>query len=110
MTEIPHVAEWPTLPSPSAATAPQDGHGPDTRPSAPPKLTSERRAREDVRARLTRNFPEAPHAALTAATTEAFEYFTSARIRHYVPVLALKRASRQLARRLPEREGGGEHA
>ncbi|XUL94006.1 three-helix bundle dimerization domain-containing protein [Streptomyces galilaeus] len=43
-------------------------------------------AREDAQGRLTRAFPDAPPAVLAAATAEAFDFFSSARIRHYVPV------------------------
>ncbi|WSQ61077.1 hypothetical protein OG507_30885 [Streptomyces sp. NBC_01217] len=56
-----------------------------------------------------RRFPDVPPEAPASAVAEAFAFFAGARVRHYVPVLAFKRASRQLPGRFDTRgEGGGE--
>lgn len=73
------------------------GHCPDTRPAGPPTPAADRRARQDVQARLMRRFPDVPSETLATAAATAFTYFADARVRHYVPVLAFKRASRQLS-------------
>ncbi|MFG2029370.1 three-helix bundle dimerization domain-containing protein [Streptomyces sp. NPDC048825] len=61
-----------------------------------------------MQGRLACAFPDTPLAVLAAVTAEALDFFSSARIRHYVPVLAFKRASQRLAQRPaePEAEGG----
>jgi hypothetical protein len=82
-------------------------HCPDTRPAGPPTPAAEQRARQDAQTRLERRFPDVP--AETPATTaaESFAYFADARVRHYVPVLAFKRASRQLSGRYDTRDDAG---
>lgn len=40
-------------------------------------------------------FPEVPSDTPATAAAEAFTHFADARVRHYVPVMAFKRASRQ---------------
>ncbi|MFJ8114018.1 three-helix bundle dimerization domain-containing protein [Streptomyces sp. NPDC096132] len=86
-----------------------DSHCPDTRPAGPRTPAAEQRAREDVRARLMRRFPDIPSETLATATAEAFALFADARVQHYVPVLAFKRAAEQLSRRVATRgEAGGE--
>ena len=82
-------------------------HCPDTRPVGPPTPAAEHRARQDVQARLTRRFPDVRPEALAGAVTEAFEHFADARVRHYVPVLALRRASGQSSGRFDVRDAGG---
>ncbi|ALV32264.1 hypothetical protein [Streptomyces sp. CdTB01] len=85
------------------------GHCPDTRPTGPPTPAAEQRAREAVQERLTHRFPDLPSEALATAAEEAFAFFAGARVRHYVPVLALKRASGELSERLAALdEKGGE--
>ncbi|MFR0357667.1 three-helix bundle dimerization domain-containing protein [Streptomyces sediminimaris] len=85
------------------------GHCRDTRPAGPPTAAAEERAREDVRARLLHRFPHVASEALETAAAEAFAFFADARVRHYVPVLALKRASQRLSARFGTRsEQGGE--
>ncbi|MEU9242856.1 three-helix bundle dimerization domain-containing protein [Streptomyces sp. NPDC048385] len=76
------------------------GHCPDTRPVGPPTPAAEQRARQDVQERLVRRFPDLPSETLATAAEEAFAFFADARVRHYVPVLAFKRASGQLSERL----------
>jgi hypothetical protein len=78
---------------------PSGSHCPDTRPAGPPTPAAEQRARKDVQARLERRFPDVPSKTLATATAEAFASFADARVRHYVPVLAFKRASEQLSGR-----------
>ncbi|MDN3027132.1 three-helix bundle dimerization domain-containing protein [Streptomyces sp. S.PB5] len=64
-------------------------------------------AREGVRTRLIRPFPGIP--SETLAKAEAFTCFADAHVRHYVPVLAFKRAAEQLSLCLPTRgEAEGE--
>ncbi|MGW3104263.1 three-helix bundle dimerization domain-containing protein [Streptomyces sp. NPDC001100] len=48
-----------------------------------------------------------PAETLATAAAEAFTYFADARVRHYVPVLALKRASRQLSAGFDTRDDAG---
>jgi hypothetical protein len=62
----------------------------------PPAPDAERRAHEDVRARLTRRFPEVPAQVLEQMVAEEFASFTGARVRHYVPVLVFRRVGEQL--------------
>ncbi|MFF7639820.1 three-helix bundle dimerization domain-containing protein [Streptomyces canus] len=83
------------------------GHCPDTRPAGPPTPAAEQRARRDVRERLLHRFPDVPANTLARVTAEAFASFADARIRHYVPVLAFKRAAGQLSERLatPDERG-----
>ncbi|MEV0743270.1 hypothetical protein AB0I51_46850 [Streptomyces sp. NPDC050549] len=107
MAETPYGIRWLSLPVRQAAIDEPGGHCPDTRPAARPTPAAERHGREDVQARLSHDFPDASAAATTAAAAEAFAFFSSARIRHYVPVLAFKRASRRLAHHLPEPEARG---
>ncbi|WP_405906213.1 MULTISPECIES: three-helix bundle dimerization domain-containing protein [unclassified Streptomyces] len=104
MTETPYGIEQLNLPVRQGAATVRDRHCRDTRPAAGPTPAAERRGREDVQGRLTRAFPDTPPTALAAATAEAFVFFSSARIRHYVPVLAFKRASRRLAEHPSEAE------
>ncbi|MFE9095900.1 three-helix bundle dimerization domain-containing protein [Streptomyces sp. NPDC007264] len=84
------------------------GHCRDTRPAGPVTPEAERRARDDVRARLAHRRPDIPSGLLTAAVVEEFEHFAQAPLRHYVPVLAFKRALRRLARQFPEPDGRGD--
>ncbi|WP_329311097.1 three-helix bundle dimerization domain-containing protein [Streptomyces sp. NBC_01262] len=106
MAETPYgIKQLSLLVRQSAATE-RDRHCLDTRSTTGPTPAAERRGREDVQGRLARDFPDTPPAALAAATAEAFDFFSSARIRHYVPVLAFKRASRRLAQHPPEPEAG----
>jgi hypothetical protein len=107
MAETPYSIGWLSLPVRQAATGERDRHCLDTRSAAQPTPAAERRGREDVQERLTRDFPDAPPTATAAAAAEAFAFFSSARIRHYVPVLAFKRASRRLAQRPPKPEARG---
>ncbi|MHC3474832.1 three-helix bundle dimerization domain-containing protein [Streptomyces sp. 7R007] len=83
-------------------------HCPDTRPAGPPTPAAEQRARQDVQERLTHRFPHLPSETLATASAEAFAFFSDARVRHYVPVLAFRRASGQLSERFatPDDEGG----
>ena len=81
-------------------TIQQSGHCPDTRPAGPPTLAAEQRARKDVENRLTHRFPDLPFEARASAAAEAFAFFADARVRQYIPVLALKRASGLLSERL----------
>jgi hypothetical protein len=78
-------------------------HCPDTRPIRPPTPAAEQHARHDVRARLLLRFPDAPPAVVDITAAEAFTYFAGVRVRHYVPVLAFKRASPLLSDRLGAR-------
>ncbi|MCX5061929.1 MULTISPECIES: three-helix bundle dimerization domain-containing protein [unclassified Streptomyces] len=73
-------------------------------PSTP---AAEQRARQDVRTRLERRFPDAPSETLETTAAASFAYFADARVRHYVPVLAFKRASRQLSGRYGTRDAAG---
>lgn len=82
-------------------------HCPDTRPAGPATPAADQRARQDVRARLMSRFPDVPAETLATAAAEAFTYFADARVRHYVPVLAFKRASRQLSGRFGTRDDAG---
>ncbi|NBM17289.1 three-helix bundle dimerization domain-containing protein [Streptomyces sp. GC420] len=84
----------------------QGEHCPDTRPVAPVTPAAERRAREDVRERLVRGFPDVAPEELDAVVAEEFGFFATARIRHYVPVLVFKKASRRLAARPGAARGG----
>ncbi|MFJ9122420.1 three-helix bundle dimerization domain-containing protein [Streptomyces sp. NPDC102394] len=84
-------------------------HCPDTRPAGRPTPAAEQRARQDVQQRLVHRFPSLPPETLSAATAEAFAFFADARVRHYVPVLALKRAAGQLSAHFAAtRDTGGE--
>lgn len=84
-------------------------HCPDTRPAGPPTPAAEQRARQNVQERLIHRFPDLPCETLATAAAEAFAFFADARLQHYVPVLAFKRASRQLAERVAALgERGGE--
>lgn len=74
-------------------------HCPDTRPAGPPTPAAEQRARRHVQERLAHRFPDLPSETLATAAAEAFAFFADARVRHYVPVLALKRAAGQLSER-----------
>ncbi len=86
-----------SLPVLTSRAAPPGSHCPDTRPAGPPTPAAERRARQDIQTRLERRFPDVPAETLATTAAEAFAYFADARVRHYVPVLAFKRASRQLS-------------
>ncbi|MGX1908392.1 three-helix bundle dimerization domain-containing protein [Streptomyces phaeochromogenes] len=79
------------------------GH-PTGRPTTP---AAEQRAGQDVQARLERRFPDVPAETLATTAAESFAYFADARVRHYVPVLAFKRASRQLSGRFDTRDDAG---
>ncbi|MFE9651238.1 three-helix bundle dimerization domain-containing protein [Streptomyces sp. NPDC006365] len=83
-------------------------HCPDTRPAGLPTPAAEQRARQDVRERLIRRFPDLPSETLETAAAEAFAFFADARVRHYVPVLAFRRASGQLSEHFaaPGERGG----
>ncbi|MFC8242139.1 three-helix bundle dimerization domain-containing protein [Streptomyces chartreusis] len=83
-------------------------HCPDTRPAGPPTPAAEQRARQDVQERLIHRFPDLPRETLATAAAEAFASFADARVRHYVPVLAFRRAVGQLSERLaaPAERGG----
>jgi hypothetical protein len=84
-------------------------HCPDTRPAGPPTPAAEQRARQDVQERLIDRFPDLPSETLATAAAEAFAFFADARVRHYVAVLAFRRASEQLSERLAALgEKGGE--
>jgi hypothetical protein len=84
-------------------------HCPDTRPASPPTPAAEQRTRQDVQERLIHRFPDLPIETLATAAEEAFAFFAGARVRHYVPVLAFKRAAGQLSERLAALdEKGGE--
>ncbi|MFD5256381.1 three-helix bundle dimerization domain-containing protein [Streptomyces bobili] len=74
-------------------------HCPDTRPVGLLTPAAEQRALQDVQARLARRFPDTPPKAVASAAAAAFDYFADARVRHYVPVLAFKRASWRLSGR-----------
>ncbi|MFI0508375.1 three-helix bundle dimerization domain-containing protein [Streptomyces sp. WSLK1-5] len=74
-------------------------HCPDTRPAGPPTPAAEQRARQDVQERLMHRFPDLPSETLATAAAEAFAFFTDAHVRHYVAVLAFRRASEQLSER-----------
>ncbi|WP_020133865.1 three-helix bundle dimerization domain-containing protein [Streptomyces sp. 351MFTsu5.1] len=88
---------------------PSGSHCPDTRPAGPPTPAAEQRARKDVQERLLHQFPDVPSETLSRVAAEAFALFADARVRHYVPVLALKRASGRLSERLAALgERGGE--
>jgi hypothetical protein len=82
------------------AAPPAEGrrHCPDTRPVGPASPAAEQRAREDVRGRLARRFPAVPAEELERVVAEEFGLFTDARVRHYVPVLVLRRAGERLSR------------
>ncbi|MDW4905520.1 hypothetical protein RB628_09215 [Streptomyces sp. ADMS] len=107
MRETPYGITQLGLPGRQATATERDRHCRDTRPAARPAPAAEGRGREDVLGRLTRAFPDTPVATLFLVTAEAFDFFASARIRHYVPVLAFKRASRRLAQGRPEPEARG---
>lgn len=107
MAETPYGIKRLSLPVRQSATTERDRHCPDTRPSTGPTPATERRGREDVQGRLTRAFPDTPPAVPAAATAESFDFFFSARIRHYVPVLAFKRASRRLTQHPLKSEARG---
>lgn len=83
---------------PTAPPVEDRRHCPDTRPVRPPTPAAERRAREDVRARLARRFPEIPAQVLEQIVAEEFGFFADAPVRHYVPVLVLRRAGERLSR------------
>ncbi|MCI3276674.1 three-helix bundle dimerization domain-containing protein [Streptomyces cylindrosporus] len=76
-------------------------HCPDTRPAGPPTPAAEQRARQDVQERLVHRFPDLPSETLATAAAEAFAFIADARVRHYVPVLAFKRASGHLSSSCP---------
>jgi len=97
MAETPYGIKRLSLLVRQSATTERDRHCPDTRPSTGQTPATERRGREDLQGRPTRAFPDAPPAVPAAATAEAFDLLSSARIPHYVPVLAFKRASRRPA-------------
>ncbi|WP_329264411.1 hypothetical protein OG223_50700 [Streptomyces sp. NBC_01478] len=107
MAETPYGIKRLSLPVRQSATTERDRHCPDTRPATGPTPAAERRGREDVQGRPTRTFPDAPPAVPAVATEEAFDFFSSARIRHYVPVLGFKRASRRLTQRPLKSEARG---
>ncbi|WP_157916338.1 three-helix bundle dimerization domain-containing protein [Streptomyces xinghaiensis] len=106
---------WLPAGSPAAPAAPHGppagggGHCRDTRPVMPPGPAAEDRAREDVRARLARRFPDTPSEVLDAVLAEESAVLASAPLRHYVPVLVFKRVCRRLAGDGPAgAEAGGE--
>ncbi|WP_443062377.1 three-helix bundle dimerization domain-containing protein [Streptomyces sp. NBC_00457] len=94
MISSPFTVKWAVEPG---------SHCADTRPVGPPTPAAEQHARQDVRTRLLLRFPDAPPAVVDIAVAEAFAYFADARVRHYVPVLSLKRASGLLSDRLGAR-------
>lgn len=108
------LIRWPAAGSPAGPAAPYvspaggGGHCRDTRPVGPATPDAEDRAREDVRARLARSFPDAPPGAVDAVLAEEFAVFASAPLRHYVPVLVFKRACRRLAGHGPAGAAAGE--
>ncbi|MEU9396394.1 hypothetical protein AB0D86_41150 [Streptomyces sp. NPDC048324] len=94
-------AEWTVQPG---------THCPDTRPTGHPiPASAAQRACRDVQERLVHRFPDVPPEVLATAAAEAFAFFADARVRHYVPVLAFKRAAGQLSAHFGAvGEGGGE--
>lgn len=91
-----------------ADRVPPGSHCPDTRPAGAPSAAAEQRTREDVLARLMCRFPDVPSQTPATASAEAVAFFADARVRHYVPVLAFRRASGRLSERsgiLGERGG-----
>ncbi|MGI3197779.1 three-helix bundle dimerization domain-containing protein [Streptomyces sp. GLT-R25] len=96
-----------SLPILTSRAVPPGSHCPDTRPAGPPTPAAEQRAREDVQTRLERRFPDVPAETLATTAAAAFAYFADARVRHYVPVLAFKRAARQLSACFDTRDDAG---
>ncbi|MFJ9542493.1 three-helix bundle dimerization domain-containing protein [Streptomyces sp. NPDC101225] len=95
------------LPVLTSGAVPPGNRCPDTRPAGPPTPAAEQRARQDVQARLERRFPDVPSETLETTAAESFAHFADARVRHYVPVLAFKRASRHLSGRYGTRDAAG---
>jgi hypothetical protein len=91
---LDYIAGPPAIPP----TVGRRRHCPDTRPVTPTSPAAERRGREDVHARLARRFPAVPAHELERIVTEEFDSFDGARVRHYVPVLVLRRAGERLSR------------
>lgn len=96
-----------SLPVITDRAVPSGNHCPDTRPARPPTPAAEQRARQDVQTRLERRFPDVPSETLETTAAESFAHLADARVRHYVPVLAFKRASRQLSGRFDTRGDAG---
>ncbi|WP_443046084.1 three-helix bundle dimerization domain-containing protein [Streptomyces sp. GQFP] len=69
-------------------------------PAGPPTPAAEQSARQDVRTRLERRFPDVPSETPATTAAEAFVHFTDARVRHYRSTTHARRRSGLVGRLL----------